>query len=87
MICPDRPAYYDEQFFQYIQGVKQEGLLNLQTMTSGMWYRVLLENHVTHELVNSKLRLKHCRAETKNPEVEWEKGWNLAITPGLPSEH
>ena len=86
MICPDRPAYYDEQFFQYIQGVKQEGLLNLQTMTSGMWYRVLLENHVTHELVNSRLRLKPCRAETKNPEVEWEKVWNLAITPGLPSE-
>ena len=51
-----------------------------------MWYRVLLENHVTHEVVKSRMRLKPCKAEIKNPEVDWEKVWPLAVTPGLPSE-
>ena len=67
------PPYYDENFFGYIKEVKLEGLLNVKTMTSGMWYRVLLENHVTHEVVNSSMRLKPCKAEIKNPEVDWEK--------------
>ena len=26
-----------------------------------------------------------CRAEAKNPDVDWERTWSLAATPGLPS--
>ena len=28
-----------------------------------------------------------CRAELNHPEVEWERTWRLAVTPGLSSEH
>ena len=85
-MCPTRPPYYDESFFEYIREVKQEGLLNLKTMSSGMWYRVLLENHVTHQLADTTRSLLPCKAEIKNPEVDWEIVWNLAVTPGLPSQ-
>ena len=81
VIIPSKPAY-----FEYMREVKQEGLLNLKTMSSGMWYRVLLENHVTHELTNSRMKLKPCKAESNNPDVDWEKVWTFAVTPGLPSD-
>jgi hypothetical protein len=41
----------------------------------------------THEPTNSGQKLLPCRAETKHPEIEWEKVWKMAVTPGLPSHH
>ena len=61
LTIPPKLPYYDEHFFGYIREVKKEGLLNLQTMSSGMWYRVLLENHITHESRNSVRTLRPCR--------------------------
>ena len=86
-MCPSKPPYYDDSFFAFIREVKQEGLLNLKTMTSGIWYRVLLENHVTHVQSDTARKLKPCRVENKHPEIDWEKVWTLAVTPGLPSQH
>ena len=63
---PGHPPYYSTEFFNAIKEVKAEGLLRLSGMTLGMWYKVLLENHVTQETdgngvsfnIRSKLKLK-----------------------------
>ena len=83
--CPSQPPYYDNNFFASIRQVKDEGLLNLKTMSSGMWYKVLVENSVTHQQTQTSRELLPCRAEIKHPGLDWEKSWSLAVTPGLPS--
>ena len=85
LTCPGQPPYYDDSFFNSIRMIKQEGLLNIQTMSSGQWYRVLLENNITHQVTNDVTTSKPCRIETYFPEVDWARSWTLASTPGLPS--
>ena len=46
-----------------------------------------MENHVTHEHSESGQVLRPCRAEVKHPEIEWERVWKMAVTPGLPSQY
>ena len=83
---PGLPPYYNNAFFNHIKQVLEEGLLNLKTMTTKIWYQVLLENLVTHSLNDSEHRvLKVCRTESYNPGQDWERIWQAAITPGLPS--
>ena len=83
--CPAQPPYYDNNFFASIRQVKEEGLLNLKTMSSGMWYKVLVENNVTHQQTQSTRELLLCRTEIKHPDLDWGRSWSLAVTPGLPS--
>ena len=54
-------------------------------MSSGQWYRVSLESNLTHQVTNVASTLRPCRAESKFPEVSWDRSWELAVTPGLPS--
>ena len=84
---PGITPYYPDAFFQKINLVKEEGLLNIKTMDSATWYKVLLENFVTHRVIDSGVReLIPCRIERINPTLEWDNTWSLATTPGLPSE-
>ena len=43
LVQPAQPPYYDDSFFDTIRQVRNDGLLNLKTMSSGTWYRVLVE--------------------------------------------
>ena len=36
--CPAPSPYYDTTFFDSIRQIKEEGLLNISKMSSGMWY-------------------------------------------------
>ena len=87
LVCPQQPPYYDDNFFATIRKVKEEGLLNLMTMSSGMWCRVLVEDDITHRLSNTGpgRELVPCRAELKNPVLDWSRNWSHSVTPGLPS--
>ena len=85
--APSTSPYYDAEFFSCIKEVKEEGLLNILTMTSGMWYRVLVEKNVTHEALGNTSRHIPCRAERNHPAVDWDRTWRLASTPGLSSDH
>ena len=87
MTCPPLPPYYDKNFFDSIRHVKEEGILNIKTMNSGMWYQSLLETYVTHQPSASGLSPHPCRIEIKHPEVDWDRSWSLAVTPGLSSKH
>ena len=53
LTCPPLSPYYDSNFFDSIKKVKDEGLLNIKTMTAGMWYRWLLEDNITHQQTTS----------------------------------
>ena len=87
LTCPALPPYYDTSFFDSIRLVKEEGLLNLKTMSSGIWYRALLEANVTHQPTNTGYKLRPCRIERKHPDIDWERSWSLSVTPGLSSKH
>ena len=55
-------------------------------MTTGMWYRWLVENNVTHRVTASgREELMPCRIEMKHPELNWDNIWSLSTTSGLPS--
>ena len=84
-VQPLQPPYYDDHFFEAIRIVKDEGMLNLETMTSGIWYKVLLEENVTHRLAEPGRELVPCSAESKHPELDWNRIWSLSVTSGLPS--
>ena len=87
IVNPGLTPYYDEQFFERIKKVKEEGLLNMVTMSCSSWYRVFLENNVTHILDdNGALKYKPTRTEQNNPDSNWEQIWALASIHGLPSE-
>ena len=86
ILNPGTTPYYDEEFCKRIKGVKEEGLLNVSTMSSSIWYRVLLENNVTHRVVENVVQeVKPCRTELSHPDKNWEQIWFLALNPGLPS--
>ena len=87
ILNPGTTPYYDMEFFNRIIEVKNENLLNVTTMSSQSWYRVLLENKVTHSInANGARELKPCKAEKTFPARNWENIWKLATNPGLSSE-
>ena len=70
--------------YSAIREVKEEGLLNLSKMKTGTWYKVLLEDKVLMDIDESGRRmLKPCRAETNNPEADWESIWHSANLHGI----
>ena len=84
---PGRNPYMSEELWNNIRKVKTEGLLNIANMTSGQWYKVLLENNITmQEDENGRRSLKPCRAELRHPDVDWEQSWQLASLKALTSE-
>ena len=70
---PGRPPYFSEEFFQEIKKVKKEGLLNIDNLSLGQWYKILMENNITTELDDDGFRFeKRCKAELKHPNVVWQ---------------
>ena len=85
---PGRPPYYSVEFFTAIKSVKNEGLLNVATLSLGHWYKALLENYVTTEVNVEGFRFKkNCKIESDHPNVDWERTWSLACIKGLESEN
>ena len=83
---PGKPPYYSTEFFDAIRDIKYEGLLRLSGMTLGMWYKALLENHVTQEVDDNGFSFSvRSKAERQNPDINWEHVWAHSILPGLDS--
>ena len=83
---PGRPAYYSEEFFAAIRAVKNEGLFNIASLPTGLWYKELLKNYVTTEVDDNGFRFeKQCKIECQYPRVDWSRTWALACIPGLAS--
>ena len=71
---------------EHIKSVKDEGLLRISGMSSGMWYKALMENYLTADIDENGFHYaKHCRIEMKHPNADWDNNWPLARMSGLES--
>ena len=72
--------------FQLIKGANS---LNMQvsTMSTSQWYRLIVEKEVTMEENEAEER-KYipCRVERLRPELDWDLSWSLARQKGLDSD-
>ena len=86
LVEPDKSPYYSPEFFNAIKLVLQEGLLNVVTMSTKQWYRVLMENHFTMELDATGNRIrKALKCEIIHQAVDWDRSWQLSQLKGLDS--
>ena len=84
---PGKSPYYSAEFFDAIKQVVQGGLLNVASMSTKQWHRVLLENNVTMQVTATNQEIwKPVKCEARNPAVLWDRSWNLSMTSGLSSE-
>ena len=84
---PPLPPYFSITFFNSIRWVKENTPLNVATMTTAQWYRVLLEQEVTMvEAENNTMEYIRSRTELASPGTDWELTWRRARLKGLGSE-
>ena len=81
------PPYYSDSFFKSIRWVEENTPLNVATMSTAQWYRVLVEQEVTMVEVEGTPRdFIKCKEELLSPEIDWETTWRRARMKGLGSE-
>ena len=83
---PGLPPFYNEELFTVIRQVHNETPLNVAQMTEKQWYKVLLEKKVIMVESERSQQLIPCRAELKNPELDWETTWPRIRLSGLGAE-
>ena len=85
-VHPPLPPYFSTTFFETIRQVKENTPLNVATMTTAQWYRILVEQEMTmDELDDNTRHYVKCRAELSSPTTDWEKTWRRARLKGLGS--
>ena len=81
------PPYYPVSFFTIIRQAKQNTPLNVATMSTANWYRLLVEQEITmYKPINSPWEFIRCRAEIASPDTDWESSWRRARLRGLGAE-
>ena len=81
------PPYYPVSFFTIIRQAKQNTPLNVATMSTANWYRLLVEQEITmYEPINSPWEFIRCRAEIASPDTDWESSWRRARLKGIGSD-
>ena len=82
------PGYlpcYPASFFDTIRRVHLETPLNVTTMSTSQWVRVLTEEGLTMEF-NGVWQHIPCRPEILAPNNDWEHTWKLVRLRGLDSD-
>ena len=80
--------YYDQTFFTTTKHYHEACPMNISTMTTKQWYRLLLEDRI---LMNTgadgtSQDLLPVRVELLHPGLDWPTIWTLPRTKGLSSE-
>ena len=83
---PPMPPYFSASFFNNIRWVKENTPLNVATITTAQWYRVMLEQEVTMVQGNGSMEYIKSRVELASPGSDWESNWRRARLKGLGSE-
>ena len=84
---PSMPPYFSATFFNTIKRVKSETPLNITTMSTAQWYRLLVEQEITMvEQENGQMELIKSRAELASPTTDWETSWRRARLKGIGSD-
>ena len=61
-------------------------MLNIKTMSVKLWYKHLIEVHVTHTEPEDPSALVPCRVEKLAPNIDWGRSWLAICIPGLTPE-
>lgn len=81
---PSLPPYFSVSFFSTIRKVKENTPLNISTMTTAQWYRVLVEDNITMQEKEDKTRdFIPSRAELASTNTDWPNTWRRARLKGL----
>ena len=84
---PTLPPYYPASFFNIIRQARENTPLNVETMSTANWYRLLVEQQITmFEPDNSPREYIRSRAELASPDTDWEVSWRRARLKGLGTE-
>ena len=83
---PGYLPYYPPSFFQTIRHVHLETPLNILSMTTGQWVRILTEDGLTMEMEGDQHQYIPCRAELKFPSNNWTVSWTMCRLNGLGSD-
>ena len=86
MVKPKLPPYYSHEMLDIITSVREEGMLNIKTMSVKLWYKHLLEVQVTHTDPEDPSALVPCRVERLYPSIDWGRSWLAVCVPGLTPE-
>ena len=80
--------YYPESFFKTIKHVHETSPLNVKTMTTADWTRVLTEDGLTMDQVDNDTvrQFLPCRSELASPLNNWQESWYHCRMRGLTSE-
>ena len=79
------PPYYPSSFFKAIKQVHDETPLNVKTMSTSQWVRILTEDGLTMETVDTR-QYRPCKAEISAASNDWPLSWRLCRLTGLSSE-
>ena len=85
---PGYLPYYDKEFFSLIRHYHETCPLNISSMTTKQWYKILLEDKI---LMNnsddgSPQVLQPVRVEALQPGLDWQAIWKRSRTKGLSSD-
>ena len=80
---PPLPPYYPVSFFNTIRHVKENTPLNITTISTAQWYRVLIEDITMMEDNEQSRTYIHSRAELASPGTDWVTSWRRARLKGL----
>ena len=68
---PGYLPYYQPSFFNTIKYVHDKTPLNILTMTTRQWVRILTEYGLTMEKTGTGHQYIPCRAELSSPHTDW----------------
>ena len=86
-ISVSSPPYFSAQFFDSIKWVKDNTPLNVTTMTTAEWYRVLVEKEITMiEPMDQPGEYIKSKSELASPDNDWEISWRRSRIKGIGSE-
>ena len=85
---PGLTPYYDKTFFNIIKHYKNNSTMNIATLSTRQWYRMLLEDRVlmSREDENSVPTLLPIRPELLHSNSDWPSIWARARMKGLGSD-
>ena len=83
---PGYLPYYPPSFFNTIKYVHNETPLNILSMSTSQWVRILTEDGLTMEMVGARQQYIPCRAEISSPLTDWSLSWRICRMAGLGSD-
>ena len=84
---PGFSPYYDKEFFAPLRHYHEHSELNIVSLTTSQWYRLLLEDRLlmSPATTTTAAHLLPVRCESIHPATAWDTTWRLVRTHGLSS--